>query len=297
MAADAGSKREARPTAAREARPAQGLHLVATPIGNSRDVTLRALDALAGAEVIAAEDTRRTRQLMDLHGIALGGRELLSYNDHNAPRVRPRLLARLREGASVALATDAGTPLVADPGWRLAREALAEGLAVHALPGPCAAIAALTVSGLPSDRFLFAGFPPTRAGERGRWLAELASAPATLILYESPRRLAELLAAMREALGEREAAVCRELTKLHEEVRRGPLSTLAAAYAGAPAPRGEAVVLVGPPAPAEADQAAVDAALREALATLSVRDAATEVARRLGAPRRAVYARALELAK
>jgi 16S rRNA (cytidine1402-2'-O)-methyltransferase len=278
---------------------APGLYLVATPIGHARDITLRALDVLAGADLVAAEDTRQARKLMDIHGIRRAGRSILPYHDHNGAAQRPRLLAALAEGRSVALVSDAGTPLVADPGWRLAAEAIAAGHAVSAVPGASALLAALSVAALPTDRFLFAGFLPPRDAARRRALAELAAVPATLVFYESPRRLAATLAAMAEVLGAgRSAAVCRELTKRFEEVRRDTLGALAAAQAAAPVPRGEVVVLVGPPLPApEPDADALDAVLAEALGRLSVRDAAAEVAARLDLPRRQVYARALALAK
>jgi 16S rRNA (cytidine1402-2'-O)-methyltransferase len=287
----------ARP-AAHIGRLAPGLYLVATPIGHSRDITLRALDVLAGADLLAAEDTRQTRKLLDIHGIRRPPRSILPYHDHNGAAQRPRLLAAMAEGRSVALVSDAGTPLVADPGWRLAAEAVAAGLAVTAVPGASALLAALSVAALPTDRFLFAGFLPPRDAARRRTLAELAAVPATLVFYESPRRLAACLAAMAEVLGGgRSAAVCRELTKRFEEVRRGTLAALADAQAGAPVPRGEMVVLVGPPLAPEPDADALDAALLAALARQSVRDAAAEVAARLDLPRRQVYARALELAK
>ncbi len=274
-----------------------GLWLVATPIGHARDVTLRALDILARADAIAAEDTRRAKQLLDIHGVALNGRPIIRYDDHAGARTRPALLARLAAGEAVALVSDAGTPMVADPGYRLAREAAEAGAAVRAAPGASALLAALAVSGLPSDRFLFAGFPPAKAGERARWLADLAAVPATLVFYESPRRLSESLAAMAEAFGAREAAVCRELTKKFEETRRGALAALAGAYAAEAAPRGEIVVVIGPPAAESAGPETIDAALRDALRGQSVRDAAREVAAALGAPRKDVYRRALEIAE
>lgn len=276
---------------------APGLYLVSTPIGAARDVTLRALDILAAADIVAAEDTRRARKLFDIHGLRRNPRSILPYHDHNGAAMRPRLLAALAEGRSVALVSDAGTPLVADPGWRLAREAIDAGLPVRAAPGASALLAALAVAGLPTDRFLFAGFPPPRSGARRRFLAEVAAAPATLVFYESPRRLAASLADMAATLGPtRAAAVCRELTKRFEEVRRGALDALAAEYAAAPAPRGEIVVVIGPPAAEATGAEALDAALAAALAEFSVKDAAATVAARLGLPRRAVYARALELA-
>lgn len=275
---------------------APGLHFVATPIGAARDITLRALDILAGAEVLAAEDTRTLRHLMEIHGIALGDRPLLSYHDHNGAAVRPRLLAALAEGKSVAYASEAGTPLVADPGFQLARAAIAEGFAVLAAPGPSAVLAALTVSGLPTDRFLFAGFPPAGAGDRKRFLDEMAGVAATVVLYESPKRVGRLLGELVQSYGgERQAAVCRELTKRFEEVSRGTLAVLADQFAGQPV-KGEIVVVIDRSAGAAADPQAVEAALRAALTTGSVKDAAADVAQAFGLARRDVYAMALKLA-
>jgi len=280
------------------AKPVEpGLYLIATPIGAARDITLRALDLLAGADVIAAEDTRSLRHLMEIHGIAPGDRPLVSYHDHNAKTARPRLMAALAAGKSVVYASEAGTPLVADPGYQLARAAVAAGHRLVSAPGPSAVLAALTVSGLPSDRFLFAGFPPPAKTARAAFLRELAPVPATLVLYESPKRLGALLAEMAAQLGEtRAAAVCRELTKRFEEVRRGTLADLAAHYAGAP-PKGEIVVLVDRARGRAAGPEDVDAALADALARLSVKDAAAEVAAALGLPRREVYQRALDLGR
>ncbi len=274
-----------------------GLHLVATPIGNAADITLRALDTLRRADALAAEDTRTLRRLMDIHGIPLGGRPLLSYHDRNGESARPGLLALLREGRSLALASDAGTPLIADPGYKLVRAAAAEDLPVTALPGPSAALAALCLSGLPTDRFLFAGFLPPKSSARRSALIELAGLRATLVFLESPRRAAAALMDMAQTLGgTREAALCRELTKRFEEVRRGPLQDLAEALAEEDAPRGEVVLVIGPPGeaegPAEAD---LDAMLAEALARSSVKDAVREVQEATGLPRRDVYARALVL--
>ncbi|HUV33047.1 MAG TPA: 16S rRNA (cytidine(1402)-2'-O)-methyltransferase [Devosiaceae bacterium] len=278
-----------------------GLYLVATPIGNAADITLRALDVLARADAIAAEDTRQTRKLMEMHGITLAGRRMISYNDRNGAERRPRILAWLREGMSVAYCSDAGTPLVADPGYRLAEMAVAEGLGLTAIPGASAVLTALSLAGLPTDRFLFAGFLPPKRGARKKALGELAAVPATLIFYESPRRVAAALADMAEMLGGmRPAAVARELTKKFEQVRRASLGELAAQYAAEDAPRGEVVILVGPPDTAVAhakSAASLDDALAEALLTLSVKDAAHTVATRLDLPRRDVYARALELAR
>ena len=274
-----------------------GLHLLATPIGAARDITLRALDLLAGADVLAAEDTRTLRHLMEIHGVALNDRPLVAYHDHNGDAVRPRLLRALKEGKSVAYASEAGTPLIADPGFQLARAAIAEGFAVLAAPGPSAVLAALTVSGLPSDRFLFAGFPPTGAGDRARFLAELGPVPATLILYESPKRINRLLTEMADAFGkDRLAAVCRELTKRFEDVSRGTLGELAEAFAGR-AVKGEIVVLVDRPGDRVVDGASIEAALRDALAHGSVKDAAAEVAAALNLPRKEVYRMALQLAE
>lgn len=275
-----------------------GLHLVATPIGNAGDITLRALDTLARADVLAAEDTRTLRRLMEIHGVALNGRPLISYNDHNGPRRRPQVLEHLAAGRSVAYCSDAGTPLVSDPGWKLAAEAAEAGATVTAAPGASAVLAALCVSGLPSDRFLFAGFLPQKAGARRAALAELARVPATLVFYEAPRRAADTLRAMAEILGpDRQAAMCRELTKRFEEVRRGTVAELAEALASAPAPKGEAVLVVAPPdasAP-EGDAESVDVQLRAALARGSVKDAARDVAALTGRPRAELYARALVL--
>jgi 16S rRNA (cytidine1402-2'-O)-methyltransferase len=278
-----------------------GLYLVATPIGNAADITLRALDVLARADAIAAEDTRQTRKLMEMHAIPLAGRPMISYNDRNGAERRPRILAWLREGMSVAYCSDAGTPLVADPGYRLAGMAIAEGLGLTAIPGASAVLTALSLAGLPTDRFLFAGFLPPKRGARQKALGALAAVPATLVFYESPRRLAGTLADMAEMLGGlRPAAVARELTKKFEQVRRAPLGELAAQYAAEEAPRGEVVVLIGPPDAAVAhagNAASLDDALAEALLTLSVKDAARAVADRLDLPRRDVYARALERAR
>lgn len=309
MARSRQSKREGRapddapqrdaptPSDAAPARLPPGLYLAATPIGAAGDVTLRALDALARADVIAAEDTRRALKLMSLHGVARRGRPMIPYHDHNGASQRPGLLQRIAEGESVVCVTDAGTPLVADPGWRLAREAIDAGLPVAALPGASALLAALTVSGLPTDRFFFAGFPPPKQAARRKMLAELAAVPGTLVFYESPRRLGALLADMKDVLGaDRQASVSRELTKLYEETRRGPVAELAEMYRDA-APKGEIVVCVGPPDAAAPDAADLDDALNEALKAAGVRDAAKLVSLRLGLPKRAVYARALELAK
>jgi 16S rRNA (cytidine1402-2'-O)-methyltransferase len=270
---------------------APGLYVTATPIGNARDITLRALDVLKAVDLIVAEDTRVTAKLLAIHGIS---RPLSAYNDHNAAKERPRLLARLRDGARIALVSDAGTPLVSDPGFKLVRAAIEEGYPVHALPGASAALTGLVLSALPSDRFLFAGFLPPRSGERQAALEELKTVRASLIFFESGPRLAESLAQMAEILGTRSAAVAREMTKLHEEVRRGTLDDLARAYAQEPAPRGEVTLIVSPPHAAEADFAAVDRALEAALAFMPLKPAAEMIADLTGASRKAVYARGLE---
>ena len=294
---------------------AAGLYLVATPIGNLADITLRALTTLASADVIACEDQRVTRKLLQAHDIAPAsvGRPgkptdpnvaaaakplLISYHDHNAREMRPKLIARMHRGQSVALVSDAGTPLISDPGFKLVRAAVAEGLAVTTIPGPSAPLAALTLSGLASDRFCFAGFLPSRHGARCTELEALREIPATLVFLESARRLVESLADMAEILGERDGAVARELTKLFEEVRRGRLTELAAHYRTEGPPKGEVVVVVSPPpAPAPPTGEVLDKILRQALDSESLRDAATRVAQETGLPRRQVYNRALEISR
>ncbi|WP_375286818.1 16S rRNA (cytidine(1402)-2'-O)-methyltransferase [Sphingomonas sp.] len=268
-----------------------GLYIVATPIGNLGDLSPRAADVLARADAIAAEDTRVTATLLRHIGTK---RPMLAYHDHNADQVRPGLIARMGAEA-IALVSDAGTPLISDPGFKLVRDARAAGHAVTTIPGPCAAVAALTLAGLPTDRFLFAGFLPSKAGARAAEIAELAGVRATLVFYESGPRLAACLLALAEGLGDREAAVTREITKKFEEAVTGTLSALAARYAEG-GPKGEIVVVVAPPGapePASADDA--DAALAEALTRLPASKAAAEVAKRLGLDRRALYARALEM--
>lgn len=269
-----------------------GLYMVATPIGAARDITLRALDILETVDVIAAEDTRNTRRLLEIHGVSLGGRPLIAYHDHNGPKQRPKLLQLIEEGQSVAYVSDAGTPLVADPGFVLAREAAAQGLTVRAAPGPSALLAALVVSGLPSDRFLFAGFLPSAQAARDRAIREVADVPATLVFFETAKRCKESLHALCAILGEeREAALCRELTKKFEEVRRATLGDLLVDVEANP-PKGE-IVLVIDRARRAATAEERDAMLDEALETLSVKDAARHVAEALGLPRRDVYQAAL----
>lgn len=273
-----------------------GLYLVATPIGNAADVTLRALDVLARADAIACEDTRQTRKLMEIHAVPLNGRRLIAYHDRNGAAQRPRIMALLGEGLSVAYCSDAGTPMIADPGYRLVEEAREAGFGVHAVPGASAVMAALVGAGLPTDRFLFAGFLPPKSAARQKVAAELAGLRATLVFFESPRRLAEALADLAAELGpDRPAAVARELTKKFEEMRHGTLAELAERYGGLTAPKGEVVLLVGPPVASAAPADRLDEMLTEALATASPSEAARTVAAALGLPRRQVYQRAQEL--
>ena len=275
-------------------KPKAGLYVTATPIGNIGDLTFRAERLLAMADVIACEDTRVTAKLLSRYGITT---PTVAYHDHNATKVRPMLLRRLAAGEVVALVSDAGTPLISDPGYRLVAEALDAGFNVTTLPGASSLLAALAVAGLPTDRFMFAGFLPTKSAARKRALTELRDIPATLVVMESARRLAASLADMADILGERDTAVARELTKLHEEVRRGKLSDLADAYAASGPPKGELVVVIGPPPERpKATAAEVDAALNAALRTMSVREAVAAVTAATGMPRRQVYRRALDLA-
>lgn len=267
--------------------------MVSTPIGNLSDVTHRAAATLSAVSLILAEDTRVTRKLLSALGIT--GR-LASYHDHSGPEAGARALDLIAAGEAVALVSDAGTPLVSDPGYRLVQEAIARGLKVIPVPGASAPIAALSASGLPSDRFLFAGFLPVKAGARASALGALKAVPATLLFFETGPRLAESLAAMAKVLGDRPAVVAREITKLFEEFRRGSLSALAAHYQEAGAPKGEIVVVVGPPGPAEPPDAAdVDEALLAAIATLGVKAGAKAVAAQFGLSAQALYARALQL--
>ncbi len=279
-----------------EARPlAPGLHIVATPIGNLRDITIRAVETLAGAQVIACEDSRVTRRLVDHFGLEA---RLVPYHEHNAAEMRPKLLARLAAGESVALVSDAGTPLISDPGYKLVEAARTAGHAVVPVPGPSAVMAALVAAGLPTDAFFFAGFLPVKTAGRQTRAKALAAVPGSLVFFETGPRLAASLADLAAALGDREAAVCRELTKAHEEVRRGRLGDLADHYAGDAETRGEIVIVVAPPGEAPPPDAAdLDALLRAALATQSMKDAAAAVARATGLARRDVYQRALALGR
>lgn len=270
------------------------LQIVATPIGNMGDITLRAIEALKAADAVVCEDSRVTGGLLNRLGFK---KPLIPYHDHNADAARPRLLALLARGQRLALVSDAGTPLVSDPGCKLVREVVAAGHSVTALPGASALLAGLVLSGLPTDRFLFAGFLPSKRGARQAALAELSGVPASLVFYESPNRLAQSLADMLAVLGDRSAAVGRELTKLFEEVRRGTLSELADIYAGLEAPKGEVVVVIGPPIEKANELMDIETLLRSALETMSLRDAALAVSQASGRPKREVYDLALSLSK
>ena len=276
-------------------KPAAGLYLVATPIGNLGDVTLRALEVLAGVDLIACEDTRITRRLTERYAITA---QLTPYHEHNAASARPKLLERLAQGASIALVSDAGTPLISDPGFKLVREVCAAGFSVVALPGPSSVLTALSVAALPTDRFFFEGFlPPKQTARRAR-LTELARLDATLVLFESGSRVQETLSDLAAIMGGRDAAICREMTKMHEEINRGPLSELAQSAATLET-RGEFVLVIGPRAEGSelmtTDE--VDDLLRDRLARDSVKDAVAHAVEVSGRPRREIYARALELAR
>jgi 16S rRNA (cytidine1402-2'-O)-methyltransferase len=278
------------PFRARPLEPA--LYIVATPIGNLSDITVRALETLATADVVACEDTRVTRILLDRYGIA---RRTTPYHEHNAAEAGARLVERLQEGRSVALVSDAGTPLVSDPGYRLVEMALEAGIRVVPIPGASALLAALSGAGLPTDTFLFAGFLAAKAGQRRARLGELSGVPATLVFYESPRRLDDTLAAMAETLGDRRAVVARELTKTFEEFRRGTLAELAAHYAEAGAPKGEVVICVAPPLAEAAREEDVDAMLAELVPELGASRAAAEAAKRTGLKKSDLYRRLMDM--
>ncbi len=268
-----------------------GLYIAATPIGAARDITLRTLDLLRDADIIAAEDTRSARKLMDIHGVPLNGRRLVACHDHSGEGVTAGLVDAVAGGASVVYVSEAGTPLVSDPGFTLVRAAVARNLPVTAAPGPSALLAALAVAGLPADRFLFAGFLPSAEAARRTAIVELAPVPATLVLYESPKRIHALLTDLADIMGEREAAICRELTKRFEEVRRGTLHELAAGFWDDV--KGEIVVVIGRGGPREVTEEDIRARLAEAMRTMRLKDAATAVAGALGLPRQRVYQLAL----
>lgn len=274
---------------------APGVYLLATPIGTARDITLRALDVLASADVLVAEDTRSLRKLMEIHGVPLGERVVLSYHDHNGAQMRPRLMGLLAEGKSLAYASEAGTPMVADPGFDLARAARDEGYDVISAPGPSAVVTALTLAGLPTDRFMFAGFLPNAKGARRKMLEELSAIPATLAFYESPKRVAAMLKDAADVMGgARDAAVCRELTKKFEEVIRAPLQDLADICADRSL-KGEIVVLIDRPRSPNVSEVDIEAELKLLLETMSVRDASDELAAKTGVKRRKIYQMALAL--
>jgi 16S rRNA (cytidine1402-2'-O)-methyltransferase len=280
------------------AKLSPGLYIVSTPIGAARDITLRALDILGTADIIAAEDTRNTRRLMDIHAVALGGRKLISYHDHNGAERRPYLLAALEAGKSVALVSDAGTPLLADPGYHLAQYVRDAGHKVATAPGASALLAALCVAGQPTDKFFFAGFAPNKTKARGDYFKSLAEVPSTLVFYESPKRLVKSLGDMIKAYGgARAVTVCRELTKKFEEARVGTLQEIADYYAQANTPKGEIVIVLGPPLKKEITQDDIDQALLTNLKGFRVKDAAKIVADQMGISRNQAYERALELKK
>jgi 16S rRNA (cytidine1402-2'-O)-methyltransferase len=271
-----------------------GLHLVATPIGNLGDITLRALETLAGVDIIACEDTRITRRLTERYAISA---QLKPYHEHNAALARPKILQRLAQGASIALVSDAGTPLISDPGFKLVREVCAAGFPVIALPGPSSVLTALSVAALPTDRFFFEGFLPPKETARRARLTELSRIDATLVMFESGNRVQDTLADLAGIMGTRDAAICRELTKIHEEIRRAPVSELAKA-ANRLETRGEFVLVIGPPEGAQMmAEDALDDLLRSSLERDSVKDAVAHAVELSGRPRREIYARALELAK
>lgn len=274
---------------------APGVYLIATPIGTARDITLRALDILAAADVLVAEDTRSLRRLMEIHGVPLGDRQVLSYHDHNGGQMRPRLMGLLAEGKSLAYASEAGTPMVADPGFDLARAAREEGHTVVSAPGPSAVVTALTLAGLPTDRFMFAGFLPNAKGARRKMMEELADVPATVAYYESPKRVAAMLKDAAEVLGgDREAAVCRELTKKFEEVLRGTLAELSELCAERTL-KGEIVVVIDRRRLPNVREIDLETELRAMLETMSVRDASDVLAEQTGLKRRKIYQMALSL--
>ena len=274
-------------------KPEGTLYIIATPIGNASDISLRALDILKQVDVLACEDTRVTSKLLARHAISV---PLMTYHEHNGERIRPVIIKRLKKGETVALVSDAGTPLISDPGYKLVRACAEAGLNITTLPGASAVMASLVLSGLPTDRFMFVGFLPSKRGQQRSELEDLNAIPATLVFMESPRRLAATLANMRDILGNREAAVSREITKLYEETRRGSLSALAETYAREGPPKGEAMIVVAPPdKAASTDEATLDDLLRDALTQSSLRDAVKEITQTTQLPRHKVYQRALEI--
>ncbi len=275
----------------KDIRPDPGLYVTATPIGNLADMTYRAVDIMKRADLILCEDTRQTAKLCSAYGILT---QRAPYHDHNAARARPGIIKKLQDGAVICLVSDAGTPLISDPGYKLVREARDAGIAVYPVPGASAAIAALSAAGAPSDQFHFAGFPPSKSGARDKMLAGLARIDATLIFYETAPRLADSLAAMAAAFGDRRAVVAREITKLHEDFREGALAALAEQYEASPA-KGEIVIVVFPPEQPEANDDDIDSFLLRALSQMSVKEAASAAAESFAIPRKDAYARALDL--
>jgi len=271
---------------------APGLYVTATPIGNARDITLRALDVLQACDAIAAEDTRVTAKLLAIYGLS---KPLTAYNDHNAARERPKLLARLREGARIVLVSDAGTPLVSDPGFKLVREALAQACPVHVVPGASAVLAATSISAIPAERFYFTGFLPAKQGERRRTLESIRDVPGALVLFETGQRLAASLVDMCEILGARPAVIARELTKLHEDVCRGDLQSLASRFSERAPPKGEITLVIAAAPKPQADMAKLDGLLAKALTEMPLRSAAELVSEALDLPRHMVYERALSI--
>ena len=282
----------------RNARPIPpGLHLIATPIGAARDITLHALDLLAGADLLAAEDTRSLRKLMEIHGISVNDRPVLAYHDHNGAAMRPRIMGALNAGKSVVYASEAGTPLVADPGFQLAREVVAQGHALHSAPGPSAVLAALTLAGLPSDRFCFMGFAPAQTSARQHMLTEAAAIPATLIFYESPKRIHRFLNELCDIMGkDRQAALCREMTKKHQEVLRMTLGDMVSELAGRSL-KGEIALVIDRGAAVTASEDDLDAALTKALGQMTLKEAVARATAELGLQRRVVYQAALAKGK
>ena len=277
-----------------EAPPRSGLYIIPTPIGNLRDITLRAIDILAFADIIACEDTRITQRLLDAYNLR---RRMISYHEHNASRQRPRIIEKLARGDIVCLVCDSGTPLISDPGYKLVQAAIQAGYYVTVLPGASAVLTGILVSGLPTDRFLFAGFPPPRAHARKRFFAKFVSCPASLIFFESSKRLSSSVEDMLNIFGDRPAAVARELTKRFEEIRRGRLSKLAMEFKQKSALKGEIVVIIGPPLEKIVTNIQIDRALITKLKTAGVKEASLEVSKALGLPRRSLYQRALQLKK
>jgi 16S rRNA (cytidine1402-2'-O)-methyltransferase len=283
-----------KPSETQLAQITPGLYLVATPIGNARDITLRAIDVLQAADVLACEDTRVTRKLLSVHNIRPD--RLVSYHEHNAAEMRPKLIEQLELGKIVALVSDAGTPMINDPGFRMAQDCRELDIPVHAIPGASAVITGLMLAGLPTDRFMYCGFPPPKQGKRTTWLGELKNTDTTLVFLESAKRLAASLTDMADVLGDRDVAVVREMTKKFEETRRGKLSDLSIQYQEEGPPKGEITIVVGPPLEGdEMSDTEIDTMLKDAMKTERIKDAANMVAAASGRSKRDLYNRALAL--